>query len=82
MGKFMVLVKGTGYTNYVHDTIESASKEAQRLFVEKCAKMGEVHILEIVGVVKMEEVPVVEKKMTVTLPDRLKSQNQEDDLPF
>lgn len=71
----MLLVDGTGYTSYVHNSIDNAVTEAQRL-LKKHGK--EVHILEIVGSVKMEEVPVTEKKAVVHLPDRLK----DDGLPF
>ena len=82
MGKFMVLVKGTGYTSHVHETLDSAVTEGKRLFNERLGKMGEVQILEIVGTIRMEEVPVVKKEMVIHLQDRLKNSNQEDDLPF
>lgn len=75
MSKFMLLVDGSEYTSYVHNSIDNAVAEAKRLF-EKTGK--EVHILEIVGSIKMEEIPVTRKEMVVHLPDRLKN----DGLPF
>ena len=75
MSKFMLLVDGTGYTSYVHQSIDNAVAEATRLH-KKTGK--EVHILEVVGVVKEEEVPVTRKEVVVLLPDRLK----DDGLPF
>ena len=75
MDKFMLLVDGTGYTSYVHNSIDNAVAEAKRLH-EKTGK--EVHILEIVGSVKTEEVPVTKKETVVHLPERL----IDDGLPF
>ena len=71
----MLLVDGTGYTSYVHNSIDNAVAEAKRLH-EKTGK--EVHILEIVGSVKVEEVPVTRKEVVVKLSDRLIN----DGLPF
>lgn len=74
----MLLATNGGYPpKFIHTDIGAAVTEAKRL--QKYLG-GEVKILQIIGVVKKEHVPVTELKQTVTMDKDLFSGT--DDLPF
>lgn len=76
--QFMILAKnGSNPPTYVHNEISAAVAEAERLH-NKLG--GEVFILQVIGVVKKEQVPVTElKTVTKVLKDLI---IETDDLPF
>lgn len=76
--QFMILAtKGSHPPKYVHHDIRPAIAEAERLH-NKLG--GEVFILQVIGVVKKEVVPVTElKTVTTVLKDLI---IDTDDLPF
>lgn len=68
---------GAHIPKFIHNDILPAITEAKRL---QNYLGGEVKILQIIGVVKKEHVPVTELKQTVTIDKDLFSGT--DDLPF
>lgn len=75
-GFYLMTKKGTTPPKFLHRSMESAVREAYRLSE---LLNDEVFILEFVGKVVTEEVPVT-KRVTRAIMNN--NQSEEDDLPF
>lgn len=72
---YMLFVDGGNAPTFIHDDINSATTEAKRLHAVTNKK---VRILKMIGVVETIEVPVVEKRVVVSVYDK----ERPDDIPF
>ena len=72
---YMLFVEGGNAPTFIHDDINSATTEAKRLHA---ITNKNVRILKMIGVVETVEVPVVEKRVVVSVYDN----ERPDDIPF
>lgn len=72
---YMLFVDGSNAPTYVHADLNAATTEAKRLHA---VTNKNVRILKMIGVVETIEVPVVEKRVIVSVYDN----ERPDDIPF